>query len=106
MESLIEFLSFAYQFLGVDSCPDIVGSFDQTLVFGVSCLMAMVHSDPLGYVTLAHLNNPYLIGLDRIFLPIETFSAAPHRYSAYRLNIFATAKRSIVPSALSCHMNC
>jgi hypothetical protein len=106
MESLLEILSLACGNLDIDVCWDVFGGFDQTLVFSLTYVLAVIHSDPVGYICLTHLHNPYLIGLDRIFLPIEDFSHRSQSRSLSLLNMYATAKSSIVPSKLSCHMNC
>jgi hypothetical protein len=106
MEWLIEALSFALQRLDVDSFLDLFGGFDQTFMVTCSCLLAIVQSDPFGRVCLAHLDNPYLIGLDRIFRPLERISIKHVRCSELQSDIFAMAKRSIAPSQLSCHMKC
>lgn len=106
MESMIEWLALAAQWSDVDCFTYFTGGFDQALMVVLFFLSAIVDSDPLGYVCLLHLENPYLIALECIFLPVERLSTKSFQCPPWIAHSAGLTKRSLVPSQLSCHMNC
>lgn len=106
MESVIEWLALAGQWSDIDCITDLAGGFDHALVVILFFLSSISHSDLLGFIFLTRLDSSYLIVLECIFLPVERLSTKSFQYSPWIAHSAATAKRSLVPSQLSCHMNC
>ncbi len=106
MESLTDILSVVCQYLDVDLCVDMSAELYQTLIVSLSCLLALVHSHPLGYGLLAQPENVCAVALDCILLPFKRISTKSFLLPPCFFYIFSMAKRSIPPSKLSCHINC
>jgi hypothetical protein len=106
MESLLDLIALACQFLDVDLNLDLFWQWKQSFAVGLACLFTLAHVYASGFDSVALLDNLCLHYLVR--LPFQLYKALAHAFCirSCSLKILTIGKQSFASGSLAFRMTC